>query len=239
MKAIIIGLLLLTSNVYGKNINLECDYKIEKISEGKYKTTVKGFDSLNSIEGCFLGWMNTGKDKPDGELFIYDENGKKRRLAIYKGGIRVGKHLEWYETGELLSETNWETDLCFNSKSYYKSGKLYGISINGNRDNSIYTEYYENGKVKSLISYAEHFEKSYYESGQIKSEKIDEKRTYKEWHSNGKLKVSGTLEEGAWGRIGKWLFYDNNGKLIRELIYEKNNSGWYGTDEGYSKEIKH
>jgi len=239
MKAIIIGLLLITLNSYGQETNLQCDYKIEKIGNGKYKTLVKDFDSLSRMESCFLGWMNTGKGKPDGELLVYDENGKKRRLAIYKGGIRVGKHLEWYDTGELASETTWETDLYFSSKSYYKSGKIYGTSVNGNRDNAVYTDYYENGKVKTVISYAEHFEKNYYESGQIKSEKIDSKRTYKEWHSNGKLKVSGLLDEGAYGRIGKWFFYNDKGKLVRELIYEENNSGWYGTDDGYAKEIKH
>ena len=239
MKIIIVGLLLFAIKAYGQDTNLECDYKIEKTAVDKYKTTVKGFDSLSRMESCFLGWMNTGKSKPNGELLVYDENGKKRRLAIYKGGIRVGKHLEWYSTGELFSETIWETDLYFTTKAYYKSGKISHTAVNGNRDNAVYTDYYENGKVKSVTNYAEHFEKNYYEMGQIKSEKIDNKRTYKEWYQNGKVKVTGLLDEGAFGRIGKWLFYDDKGKLVRELIYKENNSGWYGTDEGYSKEIKH
>jgi antitoxin component YwqK of YwqJK toxin-antitoxin module len=239
MKLILFALLLLTLNLNAQDTNPECDYKIEKVSEGKYKTKVIGFDSLSRMESCFLGWMNTGKGKPNGELLVYDENGKRRRLAIYKGGIRAGKHLEWYATGELYSEINWETDLYFTTKAYYKSGKISHTAVNGNRDNAVYTDYYENGKVKSVTNYAEHFEKNYFETGLIKSEKIDSKRTYKEWHPNGKVKVTGSLGVGAFGRIGKWLFYDDKGKLVRELIYEENNSGWYGTDEGYSKEIKH
>ena len=171
MKAIIFSLLLLSFNTYGQDPNLECNYKIEKLSEGKYKTTVNGFDSLSRMESCFLSWMNTGKGKPDGELLVYDENGKKRRLAIYKGGIRVGMHLEWYATGELYRETNWETDLYFSSKSYYKSGKLSFTAVNGNRDNAVYTEYFENGKTKAETSYNPSIEKTYYDNGQIKSDK--------------------------------------------------------------------
>ena len=239
MRHILFILFLLTLNLNAQETNPECDYKIEKTSEGKYRTKVIGFDSLSRMESCFLGWMNTGKGKPNGTLLVFDENGKKRRLAIYKGGIRTGKHLEWYPTSELYSETIWETDLYFTTKAYYKTGKISHTSVNGNRDNAIYTDYYENGKVKSLINSAERFEKNYYETGQTKSEKFDSKRKYKEWHPNGKVKVTGSLDEGAFGRVGKWLFYDDKGKLVRELIYEENNSRWYGTDDGYSKEIKH
>lgn len=239
MKLILFSLLLLAINLDAQNTNPECDYKIEKLSEGIYKTKVIGFDSLSRTESCFLGWMNTGKDKPDGELLVYDENGKKRRLAIYKNGIRVGKHFEWYATGELYSETIWDTDLYFTAKAYYKSGKTSHTSVNGNRENAVYTDYYENGKLKSIASFAEHFEKNYYETGQIKSEKLDSKKTYQEWHSNGKVKMTGLLNEDAYERIGKWLFYNDKGQLVRELIYKENNKGWYGTDEGYFKEIKH
>jgi antitoxin component YwqK of YwqJK toxin-antitoxin module len=229
----------LTIQLSAQDGKLQCDYKIEKISEGKFKTAVIGFDSLSKMESCFLSWMNTGKGKPDGELLVYDENGKKRRLAIYKGGIRVGKHLEWYSTGEFYSETNWETDLYFNSRSYFKSGKIESTAVNGNRDNAVYTEYYENGKINSETSYTPPIEKTYYDNGQIKSDKSATKKTYTEWHSNGRIKLTGSLDERVWGRIGKWSYYDEKGKLVRELFYKPNNEGWYGTDKGYYKEVKY
>ena len=50
-----------------------CDFKIEKIGEGKYRTRVNNFDSLEMGETCFLSFMNTGKGKPAGELLVYDE----------------------------------------------------------------------------------------------------------------------------------------------------------------------
>jgi antitoxin component YwqK of YwqJK toxin-antitoxin module len=240
MKAILFVLFcFLAIQLSAQDWKLECDYKIEKISDGKFKTIIIGFDSLSKMESCFLSWMNTGKGKPDGELLVYDENGEKRRLAIYKGGIRVGKHLEWYSSGELYSETNWETDLYFNSKSYYKSGKIESTAVNGNRDNAVYTNYYENGKSKAEISYNPPIDKTYYDNGQIKSDKSATKNTYTEWYSNGKIKLTGSLDEGVWGRIGKWSYYDVQGKLIRELFYKPNNDGWYGTEKGYYKEVKY
>jgi len=33
--------------------DLKCDYKIEKIGDGKYKIQVKNFDSLEAGETCF------------------------------------------------------------------------------------------------------------------------------------------------------------------------------------------
>jgi len=239
MKFILTILIFLSTTARGQDTTKGCVFKIEKIGVGKYQTKVNKFDSLNNSEGCFLGWMNTGEGKPDGQLIVFDENGKKRRLAIYKGGIRVGKHLEWYSTGELYSETNWETDLYFNSKSYYKSGKIANTAVDGNRDNAIYTEYYENGKIKAVTNSAAHIEKTYFDNGQIETDKSDTMKTYTEWYSNGKVKLTGSLDDGAWGRIGRWSYYDEKGKLIRELFYKPDNAGWYGTDEGYYKEIKY
>jgi antitoxin component YwqK of YwqJK toxin-antitoxin module len=151
----------------------------------------------------------------------------------------VGTHYEWYATGELHSQTTWETDLYFNSKAYYKSGRIYHTAVNGNRENAVYTSYYENGKVETVTDYSRGIDKTYYDNGQIKSDKADAKKTYTEWYRNGKVKLTGSLDEGAWGRIGKWSFYNESGKLVKELFYEPNNASWYQADEGYSKEIKY
>ncbi|MCX6317689.1 MAG: hypothetical protein NTW29_10380 [Bacteroidetes bacterium] len=238
MKFILLLLLVITQQLHAQDEALPCDYKIEKISEGQYKIQVSGFDSLNTMESCFLGWMNTGKGKPDGKLFVYDEHGNKRRMAIYKGGIRTGKHLEWYATGELSGEIVWETDLYFHSTDYYKSGKIRARAVNGNRENAVYTSYYENGKIENETNEAQRIERSYYETGQLKMERMELRRTYKEWHANGKLKITGSLGEGGWTRTGKWLYYDKNGKLIRELWYKEENESWYGGEEGFYKEIR-
>lgn len=216
--------------------NLECDYKIERTGEGKYKIQVNNFDSLETGETCFLSWMNTGKGKPDGELLVYDEMGRKRRLAIYESGIRVGTHYEWYKTGEVYSITNWETDLYFNSKCFYQSGKIKSTAINGNRDNAIYTSYYENGQIESVTNSFLDPEKTYYQNGNLKS--VKSKQQFTEWYSNGKVKLTGSLDFG-FTRIGKWRYYDDKGKLVRELFYEKDNPSRYDNERGYKTEKKY
>ena len=236
---VLLIVILTTYNLYAQDLKLDCDYKIEKVGERKYKTQVNNFDSLQTGETCFLSWMNTGTGKPDGELLVFDEKGRKRRLAVYKSGIRVGTHYEWYETGELYDTTIWETNMFFNSKGYYKSGKIKHTATNGNRESAVYTSYYENGQIESITDYSAHIEKTYYENGQIKTDISDTKKTYTEWYSNGKIKLTGALDEGGFTRIGKWSYYDDKGKLIRELFYETNNPSWYGNEKGFKTEKRY
>jgi len=236
IKQIVIVVLFLAKTTGIFSQDLPCSYKIEKTGEGKYKIQVKNFDSLQAGETCFLSWMNTGKGKPDGELLVYDEAGRKRRLAVYKSGIRVGTHYDWYKTGEIHCATNWETDLYFNSKCFYPSGKIEGTAVNSNRDNAVYTSYYESGQIKSVTTSSPDSEKNYYENGQVKSDKSAV--VYMEWYRDGKIKVTGSLE-GGFTRTGKWSCYDDKGKLVRELFYEKNTTSWYGDERGFKTEKKY
>ncbi|HET6256188.1 MAG TPA: hypothetical protein VFE32_19075 [Puia sp.] len=217
----------------------DCNWEIQKTGDGKYLIRVNNYDSLTRGETCFLGWMNTAKDKPDGELVVYDEAGRKRRTAIYQSGARTGRHYEWYKTGELYSITNWETDEYFNDSTFYPSGKLQSTAVNGNRSNALYSEWYENGQVEFVEDDAAHTEKTYFQNGQPKTDRSN--GTYTEWYANGRVKLTGHLDsQNQMMRIGKWSYYDEKGKLTRELIYdEKYNASWYGNEKGYKKEIKY
>ncbi|MFH0896096.1 MAG: hypothetical protein V2A54_16810 [Bacteroidota bacterium] len=194
----------------------ECDFPIEKVNDSTYKIIVANFDSLHAAETCFLGWMNTGRSKPNGILYVYDENGVKRRNAIYRSGIRVGTHLMWYSTGELESETTWESDKYFTEKAYYKSGKIKFTAENGNRDNAVYKTYYENGQLEHLDDLSG--EKTWYENGTPKTDRNTNSNEYKEWFINGQLKVKGELQNGC-TRIGKWKYFNEKGKLIKKEKY--------------------
>jgi antitoxin component YwqK of YwqJK toxin-antitoxin module len=241
MKIILALSILFTITASSQDTTSKFDYdnKIQKISDEKYQIKVVGYDSLSHTEGCFLGWMNTSKGKPDGELVVLDENGKRRYLAKYKGGARIGTHYAWYSTGEVFSVTNWETDMYFNTKGYYESGKILYTSVNGNRENAVYTSYYENGKVESITDYSAQIERTFYDNGQIKTDRSKTKKTYTEWYRNGKIKLTGSLDKDTFFRIGKWSYYDEKGKLIRELFYDPKNTNWYGAEDGYLKEIKY
>lgn len=50
--------------------------------------------------------------------------------------------------------------------------------------------------------------------------KFDYNGTYKTWYDNGQKQIVGQYEHNF--QVGEWLFYNQNGKLIRKLIYDKN-----------------
>lgn len=218
---------------------LECDYEIKQIDDSTYKIQVQNFEELHAGETCFLSWMNTGKNKPNGILLVFDENGTKRRKAIYKNGIRVGTHLMWYSSGELESETTWETDLYFTSTGYFKSGKIKNTAESGNRQNAVYKSYFENGQLESLYDWSGVGDKMWYKNGQLKSFRDIKTSTYTEWYENGKIKLTGKLISG-FARTGVWKYYDQSGKLTRELTYDdETKASSYFDESGYTKEKKY
>lgn len=193
-------------------------YELEQLDVNTYKVEIQNFDEQYGVESSFQGWLNTGTGKPDGTLLVFDGNGNKRVAAQYKNGIRVGTHLTWYPSGEKECETTWETDLYFTGKCYYKSGALKHQSENGNRPNAIYIDYYPNGQIATVNDWSRMGDKSWYENGQIKSFRDIKTNSYTEWYPNDRIKVKGAIVSG-WVRAGTWSYYDENGKLIRELTY--------------------
>ena len=107
----------------------------------------------------------------------------------------------------------------FNSKGYYKSGKTKNISENGNRPDAVYKSFFENGQLQSLNDWANTGDQTWYVDGQMKSFRDVSESTYTEWYAKGKIKLTGKLE-AFMVRTGTWKYYDESGKLIRELIYE-------------------
>jgi antitoxin component YwqK of YwqJK toxin-antitoxin module len=215
---------------------LDCNYTVVKTSDSTYKVQVMNYDSVSEAESCFLMWMNSGVDKPDGKLYVYDADGNIRRMANYQSGSRAGKHLTWYATGELESETIWETDLYFTDRYFYKSGKIKSTSENGNRANAVYTTYYENGQMEARYGEGDKVQRGWHENGQLKLEIREE--AYTEWYPNGNKKMSGKLKNTL-NRVGKWTYFNEEGKRIRVLWYGKGDRAWYGDETGYLKEKKY
>lgn len=121
------------------------------------------------------------------------------------------KIVDTFDTGEPMKIhfiSSQMTDSVY-EKQYYKSGKLFieGALINNLR-NGKWLAYYENGKIWS----AGYFEKGlkhgnsnvYYENGQIRYTK-----NY----------INDVAE-------GLWKFYDEEGNLLGEVMYEKGQILW-------------
>lgn len=90
--------------------------------------------------------------------------------------------------------------------------------------------YYESGKKRVEGHYNAEGKKDgkwlyWYENGNKWSEGYftngldDKKRTT--WHENGELHFTGRLDQGK--RVGIWKFFDENGKMTKELDYDKEN----------------
>lgn len=100
-----------------------------------------------------------------------------------------------------------ETRYIAKSVFYYETGqkRVEGHYDAGGKKDGKWTYWYENGNKWSEGYFTEGLD--------------DKKRTT--WHENGKLHFSGELDMGK--RIGVWKFYDENGKLTKELDYDKEN----------------
>lgn len=114
----------------------------------------------------------------------------------------------------------------------YPDGKPKDVQyIAGEGDNSYVAReifYYQNGQKKMEGSYNKEGKKNgkwiyWREDGKIWSEgyfkdgKDDGLRTT--WHENGQKHYVGKYNNGT--RVGTWKFYDESGKLVKEIDYNK------------------
>ncbi len=149
----------------------------------------------------------------------------------------------WHLDGRLTFSSKCYEDSCV-MLSYYLNGQISKKDINTHDSLSKYfnwhyrVEYYENGQLKFDPTDPNGVRQtitSYYPIGTKQNQndlwKGARVGPYKEWFENGKLKVDGNYEvpieteyHNVSGdkRTGKWTFYDESGKKIKEEFYENN-----------------
>jgi antitoxin component YwqK of YwqJK toxin-antitoxin module len=150
----------------------------------------------------------------------------------------------WYSNGQIKQQSDCTKDTCAYIE-YYTSGQIKKKDLNYVDSNAVgyrgmswhYTsEYYENGQLKFLPgdpnSGKPHPYITYYPSGQKKEECIIHMPSlvgpYTAWYENGNVHVIGqyTIPEPEEVNpktyiTGKWSFYSESGKLIKEEFYEE------------------
>ena len=146
---------------------------------------------------------------------------------------------EWYADGTVKMSRRCTNDTCI-SLYYYPKGALKKRDIearNANGDLVWITteEFYENGQLVFYPNDVDNVHRltyyNYYSSGS-KMQQVDMQAgsivgIFMEWYENGQLKCSGQYENppddgqnhGSF-RTGKWSYFDETGKLIREEWYE-------------------
>jgi antitoxin component YwqK of YwqJK toxin-antitoxin module len=187
-----------------------------------------------AIESNFNGY------KKNGFFRVFYKNGNLKMQKYFANGVMFLPLIELYEDGKILSllyskdgnNNNWIYRL------WNTSGKLIkvSISIDSSRHGSHQINYFENGQIESdiIADFGKQPIKYYYKNGQLKLEAfiIDSPYYYvgevNEWYENGCRKTMGNYMEsfesvyGANKKDGIWKYWNKNGKLIKQEVYNNN-----------------
>ncbi|HEY4800763.1 MAG TPA: hypothetical protein VII99_16905 [Bacteroidia bacterium] len=179
----------------------------------------------------------------------YFSSGKKESESIYEipNAFPKFQHYAWYETGVLKIESKYKPNNdTIIGKYFYQNGNLLELEISvgpgliyserhcdngqliykgapGSTDKMKVTHYHCNGKMKA---------KFYLKNGRVIGK-------WQEWYDNGQIKIDGHYNENIFNdpntfspseKTGKWLYYNENGKLLKKEYYKH---------DKMIKEVKH
>jgi len=143
---------------------------------------------------------------------------------------------------------NGQRGMSANTSVYNEEGKLQMlISYNPSCSCRTYTEYYPDGKVYARrvfkitdkSEYIDGEDVTLYHDGSIKQYKlwknaVPDGRAYANYE-NGKLEYEEFYNDGL--KTGTWKYYDKNGALVRERIFEGTRNVWNSKKDDYTSKI--
>lgn len=160
-------------------------------------------------------------------------NGKLLHRGYYsEGQLKIYKN--YYPTGQL--ERSYRTLDNYRSSvdKYYKDGTLKSRVLYKEGYVLKWEDYYPTGKLEYLEEFHKSLDyyivkKSFFENGQLESllELNPKKKVFisQEYFENGILKEEGKIVFNTamydYRKIGKWVIFDQNGKMIKEELYDK------------------
>lgn len=195
-----------------------------------FKTELKTFFDNRNLETHFQ-WEN---GKRNGISKKFYKNGQKMFDGEMKDGKSIGIHAMYYESGNLESISNdterWTIAFYETGKTKSSSQYILDSSICSGGAGYHITEWQENGQLYRKATYncgCQQY-KFFHNDSIIAVEGINctsfgfmFSGNYIERYKNGKLKIEGTYNENKPGvKNGTWKYYDENGKLILEELYE-------------------
>lgn len=198
-----------------------------------YKGTIREENYVNDTkEGKTIEYYPSILEKDSfGNLQLLPGGIKEERNFV--NGKLDGISKEYYESGQLKKETEYENGKMITYQKYKE---------NGEQDNA-YRDYYDNGNLKSESE--DGIRKDYYENGQLKSiekynedlislqkynekgvlvEEIDKYKSYQRVHERfselekGYVRVVKTYDENGKAE-GDWKFYKENGNIEKVMLY--------------------
>ena len=166
------------------------------------------------------------------EVKEYYENGLLMSEGYYKNDVRVGKHFNYDEKGNITDEWIFsKTGERLSFKRYHQNGNL---AEDGNyKDDTrsgIWNYYDENGELHSSEEYK-------YEDI-LGGYDLDQVIRITNYYSDGSIKSKG--DELAMGYHGEWIYYFSNGQIESQGEYldgDKHLEWTYYNKDGSLKEI--
>ena len=160
---------------------------------------------------------------------FYADGAMLHRGYYIDGQLKVYKN--YYPNGQLEREFKNIDGFRSLLKKYYSDGTLKSEVKYMESSALLWIDYYTNGKMEFYEEYHKSFlyhiaKRSYYESGQAESllervKKLD--FTQNDFYKDGTNKIVGTLSYDMtsydYYRTGKWMYYDEGGKAIKEELY--------------------
>ncbi|MCC4231034.1 toxin-antitoxin system YwqK family antitoxin [Zunongwangia profunda] len=149
---------------------------------------------------CFLGIFFSCKNQKENEIVDIKRNEKEKVVEV-----KVKDSLLFDQEGKIIGVSHLENNvregfsLIFDEK---KHTPKYLVEYNEGKRNKIIIEFYDEGKIKS------------FRSADISSDSQKMK-----FHDNGVIQSIGNTIKGR--GEGRWYYFDKEGKLTEEIIYEE------------------
>jgi antitoxin component YwqK of YwqJK toxin-antitoxin module len=194
--------------------------------------SIPQYDKLCSIMGGDSVRLNNGQ-KATGFFKDTYPSGRLKHKGYYDQGKIITVFTNYYENGQIERTFKAKTDRRGTLEVYYPTGGLLSRVEWIDGESLMWEDYYPKGQLEFSEEYNKGLDyylymRFYYEDGrpQILFELVDEKEriySYNEYYPNGQVKESGSKMYNAnlndYPMEGKWVYYDENGKLTLEEEY--------------------
>lgn len=209
-----------------------------EFKEGKRNGKEEKFDAKTG-EKTEIGHWASGRQDGLQEQFN-PQNGERILEVHYTAGKKDGRERAWDEKGDkLIADLEWENGLQsgFDNRGFdhssYLNGKKHGLqkhfSLNGNRVYLAREENYENdllhGDAKEIDPNGNVTKLSVYEHNKLRTRTEDGyDSTGKHLHHTNIVPLTddvGQYDTDQMGKDGSEQYWDENGRLIREIHWRK------------------
>lgn len=192
--------------------------------EYKYLGKIRfGIQKEYNEKGELIREYYYNNEKVDGIYREYYPDKTIKEILFYIEGKKHGKHLSFYETGELNQIDEFRNDTLTGSIiNYYKSGKVRytcqycSVKCLGEIDTENNIKLYDDNQITQRESvYCGEFT-AYSQNGYIKAKG----HYYPGYYLMKEKKDGGIYSSVLPIRNGLWKYYDDNGNISDEEVYE-------------------